>query len=160
MAVKVRWPRAAGGAWMRSGKRPMPRRFVRVPEAQRGVETGNRKHRLPNRHRNAESNGGSFGASQKTGPKAKGRRVVFRTFDGLVQQRMERTFGAITLSHQATPPRASVLSDPLVVSLHKSINHSDWFLCLRPQPEVRPNELLVNVVNWPKKLRRKRRVSW
>ena len=65
-------------------------------------------------------NGGSFRASQEMGPKAKGRRVVrrvvLRTFDGLVQQRMERTFGAITLSHQATPPRASVLSDPLVVS--------------------------------------------
>jgi hypothetical protein len=53
-------------------------------------------------------NGGSFRASQEMGPKAKGRRVVrrvvLRTFDGLVQQRMERMFGAATLSFQATAP--------------------------------------------------------
>jgi hypothetical protein len=49
-------------------------------------------------------NGGSFRSSQETGPKAKGRRVVFRTFDGLVQQRMERMFGAVTLSFQADAP--------------------------------------------------------
>jgi hypothetical protein len=34
-------------------------------------------------------NGESFRASQETGPKAKGKRVVFRTFDGLVQHRIE-----------------------------------------------------------------------
>jgi len=49
-------------------------------------------------------NGGSFRASQETGPKAKGRRVGFRTFDGLVQQRMKRMFGAITHSFQVTAP--------------------------------------------------------
>ena len=36
--------------------------------------------------------------------KAKGKSDDFRNFDGLVQQRMERTFGAITLSNMATPP--------------------------------------------------------
>jgi len=41
-------------------------------------------------------------------------------YAGRVQQRMERTFGAITLSNKVTPSRASVLSDPLVVSIGTS----------------------------------------
>ena len=36
--------------------------------------------------------------------KAKGKSDNFSNFDGLVQQRMEKTFGAITLSNMATPP--------------------------------------------------------
>ena len=50
-----------------------------------------------------------------TAGKAKGRQDDFTNFDGLVQQRMERTFGAIILSTKAARPRASVPSDPLVV---------------------------------------------
>jgi hypothetical protein len=51
-------------------------------------------------------------AGRKTGQKAKGRSGGladdFGKLDGLVQQRMERTFGAITLSNMATfPPRLS-----------------------------------------------------
>jgi hypothetical protein len=48
--------------------------------------------------------GDDSGLGQGTGPKAKGRSVVFRTFDGLVQQRMERMFGAATHSFQADAP--------------------------------------------------------
>ena len=38
-----------------------------------------------------------------------------QAFTGRVQPRMERTFGAITLSHKPRSLRASVLSDPLVI---------------------------------------------
>jgi hypothetical protein len=44
------------------------------------------------------------GPVRETGPKAKGRKDGFRNQDGLVRQRMERMFGAITRSFQSTPP--------------------------------------------------------
>ena len=46
-----------------------------------------------------------------------------QAFTGRVQPRMERTFGAITLSHKPRSLRASVLSDPLVI--RRQSNHAN-----------------------------------
>ena len=65
-------------------------------------------------------------------------------FTGRVQQRMERTFGAITLSPKATLPRASVLSNPLVVRprfVHNS--NLSYSLLSKSTPALHPVALLA-----------------
>jgi len=83
-----------------------------------GLETGRQQGRRPGQRQNAGRRDQGAAFSQETKAKAKGKgngkRAAAKTstglprepqaFTGRVQQRMERTFGAITLSNMATPP--------------------------------------------------------
>ena len=64
---------------------------------------------------------GTRAKSKRQGPAGGGGRA--RRFDGRVQQRMERTLGAITPTTRRRHPRASVLSDPLVDVTFEGLGH-------------------------------------
>lgn len=98
-----------------------------------GTKPGNfeRRSGAPERWRGARSVRG-FGQRQER--KTKGKEAVRadggRKLDGRVQPRMERTYGAIPLSKKATLPRASALSNSLVIRQHghNSLNTLDKIL--------------------------------